>query len=140
MKGDVMPTEIFVNLPVKNLDKSIAFFKGLGFKFNKNFTDDTAACMVISDSIYSMLLTHEKFKSFTKKAIADTKKTIEVMTAISVDNKARVNKMVEKAVAQGAKEPRKPQDYGFMYLRAFEDLDGHTWEIFWMDPKAVKST
>jgi hypothetical protein len=135
-----MPTEIFVNLPVRNLDKSMAFFKTLGFKFNKQFTDKSAACMVISDNIYSMLLTHQKFKSFTKKAIADTRKNTEVLTAISVDSKAKVNKIVEKAVASGAKEPRDPQDYGFMFLRAFEDLDGHTWEIFWMDPKAVKTS
>jgi hypothetical protein len=135
-----MPTQIFVNLPVRNLDKSMAFFKGLGFRFNKQFTDKTAACMVVSDNIYSMLLTHAKFKSFTKKAIADTKKSTEVLTAISVDSKAKVNKLVDKAIASGAKEPRGAQDYGFMFLRAFEDLDGHTWEIFWMDPKAVKAT
>lgn len=127
---------IFVNLPVKNLGKSIAFFKALGFKFNKQFTDETAACMVISQDIYAMLLTHAKFKQFTTKAIADTKKSIEVLNALSADSKAKVDKLVDKAIASGGKEPRKPQDMGFMYLRAFEDLDGHTWEIFWMDPKA----
>ena len=133
-----MSTKIFVNLPVKNLDKSIVFFKALGFKFNKQFTDETAASMIISDDIYAMLLTHAKFKQFTAKAIADTKKTIEVLNALSVDSKAKVDKLVDKAIAAGGKEPRKPQDMGFMYLRAFEDLDGHTWEIFWMDPKAIK--
>ena len=135
-----MSTKIFVNLPVKNLDKSMAFFKALGFKFNKQFTDETAASMIISDDIYAMLLTHAKFKQFTTKAIADTKKSIEVLNALSFDSKAKVNKFVDKAVAAGGKEPRKPQDMGFMYLRAFEDLDGHTWEIFWMDPKAVKKS
>lgn len=132
------PTKIFVNLPVKSLDKSMAFFKALGFKFNKQFTDETAACMVISDDIYAMLLTHAKFKSFTSKKIVDAKTTTEVLTAISVDSKTKVNKLVDKAVAAGGTEPRPKQDYGFMYLRAFDDLDGHTWEIFWMDPANVQ--
>jgi hypothetical protein len=133
-----MPSKIFVNLPVRSLDKSMAFFKALGFKFNKQFTDETAACMVISADIYAMLLTHAKFKQFTRKDIADTRKSIEVMNALSADSKAKVDRLVDKAVAAGGREPRKPQDMGFMYLRAFEDLDGHTWEVFWMDPKAVK--
>lgn len=131
-------TKIFVNLPVKNLEKSVAFFKTLGFKFNKQFTDETAASMIISDDIYAMLLTHAKFKSFTSKKIADAKTTTEVLTALSVDSKAKVKKLVDKAVAAGGTEPRPAQDYGFMYLRAFDDLDGHTWEIFWMDPAHVQ--
>ena len=135
-----MPTQIIVNLPVKNLDKSIAFFKALGFKVNSQFTDQTAACMVISDDIYAMLLTHAKFKEFTSKAVADARKTTEVLIAISVDSKAKVKKMVEKAVAAGGKEPREPQDHGFMIHRAFEDLDGHIWEVLWMDPNAIKKS
>lgn len=134
-----MPTQIFVNLPVKNLDKSMTFFKALGFKFNKQFTDKTAACLIISENIYAMLLTHAKFKQFTPKAIADTKKTTEVLNAISFNNKAKVNKIMERAIAAGGREQGKAQDLGFMYHRAFEDPDGHTWEVFWMDPKAIKS-
>lgn len=133
-----MPTQIFVNLPVKNLDKSMTFFKSLGFKFNSKFTDKTAACMIISDDIYAMLLTHAKFKEFTSKPIADARKSTEVLIALSVDSKPQVKKLVEKAVAAGGKEPREPQDHGFMIDRAFEDLDGHIWEVFWMDPKAIK--
>jgi hypothetical protein len=131
-------TKIFVNLPVKDLDKSMAFFKALGFKFNKQFTDATAACMVISDDIYAMLLTHAKFKQFTSKAIVDAKKSIQVLTALSMGSKAKVDKLMEKALAAGGREPRPVQDMGFMYLRQIEDLDGHVWELFWMNPKAVQ--
>jgi Predicted lactoylglutathione lyase len=134
-----MTTKIFVNLPVKSLDKSVAFFKALGFKFNRQFTDQTAACMVISDDIYAMLLTHAKFKEFTSKAIADARKMTEVLTCIAVDTKAKVKKIVERAVAAGGREPRGPQDHGFMIQRSFEDLDGHIWEIIWLDPKATAS-
>ena len=133
-----MATQIFVNLPVKNLDKSMAFFKGLGFKFNKKFTDKTAACMIIGENIHSMLLTRAKFEGFAKKKIADTSKTKEVLTAISVESRAKVDILVGKAVKLGGTEPGGPMDHGFMYYRSFDDLDGHTWEIFWMDPKAVK--
>lgn len=132
-----MPDKIFVNLPVKSLEKSMAFFKALGFKFNKQFTDKTAACMVISEHIYVMLLTHAKMKQFTRKPIADAKKTTEALIALDFDSKAKVNRIVDKAIAAGGREPRDPQDMGFMYLRQFEDPDGHIWEIFWMDPKAI---
>jgi hypothetical protein len=132
------PRKIFVNLPVKDLDKSMAFFKALGFTFNAQFTDETAACMVISDDIFAMLLTHDKFKQFTPKAIADTSKTSEVLTALSADSKDEVNKMVEAALKAGGQKLREPQDYGFMYERSFQDLDGHIWEIMWMDPANVK--
>jgi hypothetical protein len=133
-----MPTKIFVNLAVKDLDKSISFFKALGFTFNPQFTDQTAACMVISSDIYAMLLTHEKFKQFTKKPIADARQMTEVLTALSCDSKAEVNALLDKAIAAGGTETRPPQDYGFMYGRSFDDLDGHIWEIFWMDPSAIK--
>ncbi len=133
-----MPTKIFVNLPVKDLDKSMKFFKQLGFTFNPQFTDETAASMVISDDIYAMLLTHAKFKEFTKKEIADANKTTEVMTALALDSKEAVNEMTEKAVKAGGTEPRPPMDYGFMFGRSFEDPDGHIWEPFWMDPSHVQ--
>jgi len=133
-----MASKIFVNLPVKHLDKSMAFFKQLGFTFNPQFTDDTAACMVISDDIYSMLLTEKKFGEFTKKAIADATKTTEVLTALTVDSKAEVDRLVDTALRAGATAAREPMDYGFMFGRSFNDLDGHIWEIIWMDPSHVQ--
>ena len=132
-----MASKIFVNLPVKNLDRSKAFFGKLGYEFNAQFTDVTAACMVISEDIYTMLLTEPKFKQFTKKPIADAKKTTEVLVCLSMDSKERVNEVVDTAVKAGGTEAREPMDYGFMFGRAFDDLDGHTWEIIWMDPKHV---
>ena len=130
--------KIFVNLPVKDLEKSMTFFKALGFTFNAQFTDETAACLVISDDIFAMLLTHDKFKQFTPKAIADASLTSEVLTALSAESKDEVNKMVDAALKAGGQKLREPQDYGFMYERSFQDLDGHIWEIMWMDPAAVK--
>ena len=132
-----MPTQIFVNVAVKNLDRSKAFFNKLGYTFNEKFTDQTAACMVISDTIYAMLLTEPKFREFTSKAVADASKTTEVMIALSVESRDKVNQMVDTALKAGAAEAREPQDHGFMFLRSFNDLDGHIWEIFWMDPKNV---
>ena len=133
-----MATKIFVNLAVKHLDKSIEFFKKIGFTFNLQFTDETAACMVISDDIYSMLLTEKKFREFTKKEIADATKTTEVLTCLSVDSKDEVNRIVDTALKAGATEAREPMDYGFMFGRSFNDLDGHIWEIIWMDPSHVQ--
>jgi len=133
-----MISKIFVNLPVKDLDKSMAFFKAIGFSFNPQFTDKTAACMVMSEDIYAMLLTHDKVKQFTGKQIADAHKTTEVLTALAVESKAKVNELVDKAIKAGSKEPRQPQDYGFMFGRSFEDPDGHIWEVFWMDPAHVQ--
>jgi predicted lactoylglutathione lyase len=133
-----MSTKIFVNLAVKDLDRSMAFFKQLGFTFNPQFTDQTAACMVVTDDIYAMLLTHPKFKEFTQKDIADAHKTTEVLTALSFDSKTKVNEIIDKAVAAGGTEAREPFDYGFMYGRSFNDLDGHIWEVFWMDPSHVR--
>ena len=129
-----MTTKIFVNLPVKDLQRSMAFFEKLGFKFNPQFTDETAACMVITDDIYAMLLTHPKFKEFTKKEIADAHKMTEVLTCLAVDSNHKVDELVDKAIAAGGTEARDPQDYGFMYGRSFNDLDGHIWEVVWMDP------
>ena len=130
--------KIFVNLPVKDLDRSMTFFKALGFAFNAQFTDETAACMVISDDIYAMLVTHEKFKEFTPKAIADASKTSEVLTCLSAESREEVNKMADAALKAGGQKLLEPQDYGFMYLRSFQDPDGHIWEIIWMDEANVK--
>jgi uncharacterized protein len=135
---EAMSTKIFVNLAVKDLDRSKAFFKQLGFTFNPQFTDEAAACMVITDDIYAMLLTYPKFKEFTKKDIADAHKTTEVLTCLSFDSKDEVNELVDKAVAAGGTEAREPQDYGFMYGRSFNDPDGHIWEIIWMDPSHIQ--
>lgn len=133
-----MTTKIFVNLAVEDLEKSKAFFAKLGYRFNPQFTDETAACMVITDDIYAMLLTKAKFKEFTKKAIADATQTTEVLTCLSVDSKAKVEEMLDAALEAGATEARDPMDYGFMYGRSFNDLDGHIWEIIWMDPRAAE--
>jgi uncharacterized protein len=133
-----MTRKIFVNLPVKDLKRSMSFFKELGFQFNPQFTDDMAACMVIADDIYAMLLTHAKFKMFTKKEIADTTRFSEVLTALSFESKAKVDDLLETALKAGAIESGKIQDYGFMYGRSFDDLDGHTWEVIWMDPNHIQ--
>jgi predicted lactoylglutathione lyase len=133
-----MPQMIFVNLPVKNLDKSVTFFKALGFSFNPQFTDETATCMVISDTIFAMLLTHEKFASFSPKPITDTSQSIEVLTCLSRDSREAVDAMVKAAVAAGGSTYKEPQDHGFMYGHGFQDLDGHVWELVWMDPGAVE--
>ena len=133
-----MSTKMFVSLPVKDLAKSIAFYKSLGFTFNPQFTDATAGCMVISEHNYAMLLTHEKFKSFTAKPIPDAQKTTGVLVALALDSKQAVDDMVAQAVEAGGKEPKPKQDYGFMVQCTFEDPDGHTWEPFFMDPAHVE--
>jgi predicted lactoylglutathione lyase len=133
-----MVSKIFVNLPVKDLDKSMAFFKALGFSFNPQFTDKTAACMVMSDDIYAMLLTHDKLREFSKKQIADAHQTTEVLTALAVESRDKVNELADKALMVGGKEAYSPKDYGFMFTRSFEDPDGHIWEVFWMDPATVQ--
>ena len=132
-----MPKLIFVNLPVTDLPRAKAFYEAVGAKNNPQFTDDTAACMVFSDTIHVMLLTHDKYKQFTSKEIADTHKTSAVLLAISEDSREGVDATLGKALKAGAKEPRDKQDYGWMYYRAFEDLDGHTWEVMWMDVEAA---
>lgn len=134
-----MNTKIFVNLAVKDLPASRIFFEKLGYTFNPQFSDDTAACLVISEEIYAMLLTHNKIKIFTKKEIADATKTTEVLLALSADSREAVDAMMEKVFAAGGKETRKPEDYGWMYGRSFEDPDGHIWEVFWMDSAQVKA-
>lgn len=133
-----MSTKIFVNLPVRDLKRSMAFFQALGWHFNPQFTDETAACLVISEDIYAMLLTHRKFSEFTTKQIADASKTAQVLIALSQDSKDAVHRIVDAAVKAGATEPRPLQDYGFMINRTFEDLDGHIWEVVHMDPAFIQ--
>jgi len=129
-----MAKQIFVNLPVKDLDKTISFFTKLGFKFNPTFTDENATCMIISENIYVMLLMEKFFKGFIPgKNINDAEKSTEVLLALAVDNREEVDGMIKNAIEAGAKEYREAQDHGWMYGRAFEDLDGHIWEIFYMD-------
>lgn len=135
-----MATKIFVNLPVRDLSKSMAFFASLGYTFNKQFTDETAACMVISEDIYTMLLTHAKFKEFTPREICDATKVTEVITCLSCESKAQVDDIIGKAVAAGGKTYKSPMDYGFMYGNAVTDLDGHIWEYMWMDPNFVQKS
>ncbi|MBS3093362.1 VOC family protein [Candidatus Pacearchaeota archaeon] len=127
--------QIFVNLPVKDLQKTKAFFSELGFEFNQKFTDDNAACLIIGEHIFAMLLREEFFKTFTPKTISDAKKNTEVLLALQVESKEEVNEMIEKAIASGGTEPREAQDHGWMFGRSFEDIDGHIWEVFFMDEK-----
>ncbi|MDQ3682073.1 MAG: VOC family protein [Bacteroidota bacterium] len=133
-----MATQIFVNLPVKDLDKSKKFFTDIGFTINPQFTDEKAACVVISEDIYAMILREEFFKTFIpNKEIADSTKSTEVLVALSADSKEKVNELADKALAAGASTLREPDDYGFMYSRSFQDPDGHIWEVVYMDMNAV---
>lgn len=133
-----MTTSIFVNLPVADLPASKAFFTSLGFSFNAQFTDETAAALVIDDSIYFMLLTKPKFSEFITLPIADARQATQALYAISRDSKLEVDEIMTAALAAGGTEPRPAQDLGFMYSRAFADLDGHIWEFLWMDPTYVQ--
>ncbi|MEH2243476.1 VOC family protein [Nostoc sp.] len=129
-----MATKIFVNLPVKDLNWSVEFFSKLGFSFNAQFTDETATCMIVSDDIFVMLLTHEKFKTFTPKEVSDATKSTEVLVCLSSQSREKVDEMVRKAVTAGGTTYNEPQDHGFMYGHGFSDLDGHIWEIIYMEP------
>jgi uncharacterized protein len=134
-----MATNIFVNLAVKNLDKTKEFFSNLGYTFNQQFSNDKGACMVISETIYAMLISEAYFKTFIpNKEISDTSKSKEVLLALSADSRQQVDDLVDKAIAAGGKNFRDPDDHGFMYSRSFEDLDGHVWEVFWMNPGHVQ--
>lgn len=133
-----MSTKIFVNLPVKDLAKSMEFYTKVGFTNNPQFTDATAACMVISEEIYVMLLTHAKFKEFTPKAICDATKSTEVLVCLSQESRTQVDEMVRKAVAAGGSTYAEPKDYGFMFQHGFQDLDGHLWELIFMEPGVAK--
>ena len=131
-----MSTKMFVNLPVKDLDRTVAFFTALGFKFNPQFTDKNATCMIVSEEAFVMLLVEPFFKGFTPKPISDAKKSTEVLLCLSAESRAEVDDMVAKAIAAGGSAPNKPQDHGFMYQHGFEDLDGHMWELAYMDMSA----
>lgn len=132
-----MATKIFVNLPVKDLDRSKAFYTALGYTINPDFTDEKAASIVISDTIYVMLLTTPFFKTFTKKEIADAAKVTESILCLSAESRDDVDILLKKALDAGGKESNAPQDYGFMYGQSFQDPDGHQWEVMWMDMSAV---
>jgi predicted lactoylglutathione lyase len=133
-----MSRKIFVNLPVKDLDKSKQFFAKLGFSFNPQFTNEEGACMVISDDIYAMLLTTARFRDFTPGEVADANRATEVLLCLSCESRGEVDELTNRAVAGGGRTFRPPQDHGFMYGRSFQDPDGHVWELVWMDPSAVK--
>lgn len=136
-----MSKMIFVNLPVRDLRQATAFYETVGARKNDRFSDDTASCMVFSDVIHAMLLTHEKFAQFTPKPIADAKATTEVLLAISANSRAEVDAVVDKAGdAGGLSDPGPRQDHGFMYSRSFEDPDGHIWEVVWMDASAFDNS
>lgn len=131
-------TQIYINLPVKDLNKSIEFFTKLGFTFNPQFTDQNATCMIIGENIYAMLLVEKFFQTFTKKEISDAKRSTEVINAFSVESKDKVNEFLDNVLAAGGKETKEASDHGWMYLRSFEDLDGHQWEVMFADEEALK--
>ncbi|HEV7428540.1 MAG TPA: VOC family protein [Thermoanaerobaculia bacterium] len=130
--------KLFVNLSVRDLKKSMDFFSSLGFQFNPKFTDDKAACMIISDEAFVMLLSEPFFKGFTKREIADTTRTTEALLALSCESRAEVDQIVRRAIDAGGSHAMDSQDHGFMYGWSFYDLDGHHWEVMWMDPSAVQ--
>jgi hypothetical protein len=132
-----MATKIYVNLPVRDLQRSVRFFRAMGFGLNLEFSDESAACMVISEDIFAMLVTEAKFRESARRPVTDASKMTEVVTCLSVENRARVNILVDRALAQGGREVREPEDHGSMYGRSFSDLDGHIWEIIYMAPDAV---
>jgi len=131
--------KMFVNLAVKDLGRSMGFFRGLGFQFDPKFTNDKGACMIISDQAYVMLLSEPFFKTFTKKKICETASHTEGLFALSCDSRAEVDELVKKAKAAGGRHAMDPQDHGFMYGWSFYDLDGHHWEVLWMDPKGMQA-
>ncbi|MBI2355694.1 MAG: VOC family protein [Candidatus Doudnabacteria bacterium] len=134
-----MAKQMFVNLAVKDLNKSIDFFTKLGFRFNPQFTDENATCMIINDSAFAMLLTEQFMKRFTEKEMVEPKASTEVINAFSVDSREQVDWMIDKVVAAGGRESRPSEDHGWMYGRSFEDLDGHLWEVIYMDMAKLQS-
>lgn len=129
--------QIFVNLPIKDLARSKAFFSALGLSFNPKFSNEQGACLEIAENIFAMLLTEPFFQGFTQKPISDAHQSTEVLLALSLGSRAEVEEVVRKAVAAGAATPNPPVDHGFMYQHGFADLDGHQWEVFWMDASAM---
>ena len=132
-----MATQIFVNLPVKDLKRSVAFFTALGYRFNPQFTDENATCMIVGENIFVMLLVEPFFRTFTTKAVCDATKYTEVLVCVSCDSRAQVDELVQKARAAGGSTPRAAQDHGFMYQHGYHDLDGHVWELVYMEPAAA---
>ncbi|GGD51097.1 VOC family protein [Caballeronia grimmiae] len=132
-----MHKQIFVNLPVRDLKRSMTFFKALGLSFNPAFTNENAACLVIGENLYAMLLTEPFFQTFTEKTLIDAHTHVETLICLSCESRAEVDDVIAKAVAAGGRTPRPPQDHGFMYGHAFEDLDGHIWELVHMAPEAA---
>jgi len=131
------PRKLFVNIPIRDLQRSIEFFEALGFTFNTQFTDATATSMLVGEDAYFMLLTTEKFREFSKRPVGDPQKETNALFAIGVNSRDEVDALVKKAIAAGGSHAADPQDHGFMYAWSFYDLDGHHWEVFWMDPKAI---
>src|SRR5262245_53288314 len=129
-----MKTQIFVNLPVKDLKRSNAFFKQLGFELDPKLSDERASCLILGENMYAMLLVESFFQTFTNKTICDATKSTEVLVCLSCESRGKVDELVKKAVAAGGRVPREPQDHGFMYGHGFEDLDGHIWELIYMEP------
>lgn len=134
-----MSINLYINLPVVDINRSRSFFHGLGFSFNETFSDETAICMVINEGCGVMMLTHEKFASFTPRPIGDANKASEVLCALALESREAVDRMVATALANGGAGVREPEDHGFMYGHAFADPDGHIWEPFWMNPDAMGS-
>ena len=132
------PRKIFVNLAVRDLTRSMDFVTALGFDFDRRFTDEKAACMIISSKAYVMLLTEPFFRTFTARELCDTSRSTEGLFALSCDSRAEVDDLVKKAIAAGGRQAMDAQDQGFMYARSFYDLDGHHWEVLWMDPNALQ--
>jgi predicted lactoylglutathione lyase len=132
------PRQIFVNVPVADLDRSVAFFTALGFSFNPRFADETGTCMIVSDQAFVMLLVEPRFKDFTKKAITDATTHTEVITALSADSREDVDRLCDTALAAGGSPANDPMEFGVMYGRSFQDPDGHIWEVVWMDPAALE--
>jgi predicted lactoylglutathione lyase len=134
-----MSRKLFVNLAVRDLKRSMDFFSSLGFRFNPQFTDDNAACMIVSDEAFVMLLTQPFFKTFTKRELCETARHTEGLFALSCSSRPEVDQLVDQAIAAGGKRAMPPQDHGFMYGSSFYDPDDHHWEVFWMDPKAIEA-
>ena len=133
-----MPKMVFINLPITDLARSIAFYEALGGTINPKFSDEASACMVFSETIHVMLLTHDKYRNFTSRPIADARATSATLIALSFDSRDEVNATIDLAVAAGGQaDPNPKQDHGFMFGRSVQDPDGHVWEIFWMDPAAA---
>jgi predicted lactoylglutathione lyase len=131
-----MATQIFVNLPVKDLKRSVEFFTKLGYAFDPRFTDEKGTCMIIGENIFAMLLVEDFFKTFTQKPICEAHKCTEAIVALSLESREKVTELIAKAVAAGAKTTSAAYDYGYMFGQSFEDLDGHQWEVFYMDVEA----